>query len=55
MEAPKKKKKTNMYDKASNLYNNLLAVYFDKYNELLYAKKTKWDTNMMLLNFFWNI
>ena len=41
MEAPKKKKKTNMYDKASNLYNNLLAIYFDKYNELLYAKKTK--------------
>ena len=35
----KKRKKTNMYDKASNLYNNLIVIYFDKYNELLYAKK----------------
>ena len=41
-----------MYDKASNLYNNLLAIYFDKYNELLYAKnkmRHKYDPTKFFL------
>ena len=33
-ESTKVKNKTNVYDKSSDLYNDLLAIYFNKYNEL---------------------
>ena len=35
----KKEKKTNIYDKASILYKDFLAIYFDEYYELSNPKK----------------
>ena len=34
-----KKQRTNVPNTASDLYKNLLAIYFDEYYELLDAKK----------------
>ena len=31
----------NVYDNASDLYNNFLAIYFNEYNEILDAKRNK--------------
>ena len=36
-----KRKKMNVYDNASDLYNNFLAIYFNEYNEILDAKRNK--------------
>ena len=35
------KKKTNVFNAASELYNDLLGIYFDEYYELPNAKKEK--------------
>ena len=35
----KHKKVTNVYNTVSELYNDLLEIYFDEYNELLDAKR----------------
>ena len=36
-----KKKRTNVYNTASELYNDLLEIYFDEYYELSDAKRDK--------------
>ena len=36
-----KRKKTNVYDTASELYNELLGTYFDEYYYLLDSKRKK--------------
>ena len=41
-----------MYDKASDLYNDLLGSYSNEYNELSDAKREKKSSNMILLNDF---
>ena len=43
-----KKKKINVYDPISELYNESIEIYFDEYNELSDAKKNielKYDPN----------
>ena len=35
----KKRKKTNVYDKALELYNDSLGIYFDEFNYLTVAKR----------------
>ena len=35
------KRKTNVYDKSSELYNDLLEIYFDEYNDLQVSKRKK--------------
>ena len=48
-----KKKKKNVYDAASESYNELLETYFDEYNELSDAKRKnielKYDPNNLFL------
>ena len=43
-----KKKKTNVYDTASESYNDLLAIYFNEYYDLLMLKK--YDPTNLTLN-----
>ena len=45
-EKTQKKKKTNMYDTASELYNNLLATYFDEYYYLSGAERKKYGAHI---------
>ena len=49
------KKKTNLFNTASDLYKNLLAIYFNEYSELPDAKRSKMEhkydpTNLFLIN-----
>ena len=44
----KKEKKTNIHVLSSELYNNFLEIYYDKYNELSDEKRSKIDLNMIL-------
>ena len=44
----KKKKKMKVYNTASELYIELLGIYFNEYYDLLNSKK-KMDTKMILL------
>ena len=37
----KKKEKTNVYDTVSELYNDLLEIYFDQYYDLSDVKRSK--------------
>ena len=42
-----------MYDKASELYNDLLEIYFDEYNDLSVAKKKinpKYNPDNLMFN-----
>ena len=40
-EKPQKKKKTNVTTTASELYSDLLRIYFDQYNDLSDAERSK--------------
>ena len=40
----KTKQKTNVYSTASELYKDLLGIYFDKYYKLSNAKRKKIDS-----------
>ena len=46
------KKKTNVYIMSSELYNNFLEIYYDKYNELSDFKRNKMDTKYDRKNLF---
>ena len=52
MKKKKMKKKINVYDTVSGLYNNFIEIYYDEYNDLSDAKKNtelKYDpTNSFL-------
>ena len=49
---PRKKHKRgkNVYAKASDLYNDFIAIYFDEYNELD-ARRKKWSSDMILKSY----
>ena len=38
-----KTRKVDVYNKASEVYNELLEIYFDKYNDFSGAKRKKMD------------
>ena len=45
-------KKKNVYDPASELYNELLGTYFDEYYYLSDAERKKWSVNINLKSYF---
>ena len=46
------KEKVNVYDNASELYNDYLKIQFDQYYELSDAKREKLSPNMILIIYF---
>ena len=48
----RQKKKSNVYDTTSELYNDLLGTYLDEYNELLNHKRNKIDPKYKLEKLF---
>ena len=47
MKKSTKERKINVYDKASELYNDFLRIYYHKYYELSDDKRKKQSPNMM--------
>ena len=48
----RQKKKSNVYDTTSELYNDLLGTYCDEYNELSHQKRNKIDPKYKLEELF---
>ena len=52
MKAQKKRKKTTVYDNASELYNEYLEIYFDEYKALSDVKKRNLGNKYDPINLF---
>ena len=48
-------KKKSMYNNAINLYNKLLKIYFNDYNNIRNEKKEDMGKNMILVIYFCTI
>ena len=50
-----KNKKNRVYKNAVNLYNTLLAIYFNYYNNITDEEKEEMDKNIILIIYFLNV
>ena len=47
-----KQKKKTVYNNAKKLYNKLLSIYYDDYDDITDEEKKRWVKNIILIIYF---